>query len=135
LALCIDKICVLKEYPYIYRQRIGSITKNTNDKVICDLEGNIKKSLAIIQNCKLRDSIYIYIAQFMTIYVISLAMADESLWDKHKEYLLKNRYIFKYGIRRREKILYLMLSVFGRKITLKLIKAVSIWKRKRELTL
>ena len=71
----------------------------------------------------------------MSIYVISLAMADESLWDKHNEYLLKNRYILKYGIRRREKILYLMLSVFGRKITLKLIKAVSIWKRKRELTL
>lgn len=109
---------------YVYRQRSGSISHSIKQKNIEDLKDHILSIKSLCQNANKYTQTFLslYLAQEFTNFVVSLSMYEnyinEISWVKqHKD-------ILKHAFSKRSKILNLMLSFLGIKLTINIIRCI-----------
>lgn len=127
LAAVAQTYVVFNSTPYIYRQRNGSITKSPSEEKINDLERNLKKSIEVldaVDNEKKKRALYMFVSQFFSMYLINLSLLKSKKQKQHYQFVNDFQYVLKFGIRRREKGLYLILNILGKRLMLIALKVV-----------
>lgn len=127
LALCVQRVSVLKTNCYIYRQREDSRSHTISEENIFDLENNMEscKALIIADKKQIQNkAFWVFFSRFVSMYIIALAGIDKRLWDNHIEYAKNISIYLSYGNRRREILMYLVYKIFGVSF---LINALSVY--------
>jgi glycosyltransferase involved in cell wall biosynthesis len=126
-----DRCSVLSEIIYAYRQRQGSITKQVSLKHLDDMIYNYMKCLELIQKMdseKIEDYKR-YLSKNLSMIIISLSQFSHKKQKEYYEFVKNNLYVLKYNTRKREKIIYICIKIFGVSLTEQLIKIVYMHKK------
>lgn len=122
LAKYCDKYSVYNHSPYIYRQRLGSVTHSMNSKSFEQLIRNVKTLFLIEVPREKALALRSYIAyQYITVLYNLLYMDN---YKKHENYqdIKDMDFILKYANNRKAKLIYLVNKLFGFNIMLFCLK-------------
>lgn len=109
---------------YVYRQRLGSITHEIGKQNINDVKSHILSIETLVNEKKglNTDNIKMFLAEEFCNFVITLTAykdyKEELCWVEEKKKLLK------WACSKKSKILRLLISLIGVKLTVKLIKLI-----------
>lgn len=125
LSKITEHCVVLKDSPYMYRQRQGSITKKCSEKKLFDLEQNIKKTQNIIseiQDYQKKLALKYFVSRYYFMYFVNLALMPREIQKKHIGTARKYYYFLKFSKCKREIILRFLIRVFGYSLSLKFMR-------------
>lgn len=123
LLSCCDSFCVCPKNVYVYRQQENSITHSINRNSIVQLYNNIIYSLEAIKNMPIqkKDVILNYMAyQYITLLngYVRYCYGDKEIYD----YIVSIKYLSKYNLNKKVKVIDLFTKTLGLKITLFILK-------------
>ncbi len=116
---------------YVYRQRIGSITKTISRKNIDDVMLNYQKCLKLQQgmNIEKEKEYNFYLAKNLSMFMIALAQLDRTEQKEYYPFIRKNLEVLRFYTRKRELYIYLICKMIGIRNTEYLLRIVSERKR------
>ena len=123
----VEKISILSETPYSYRQRTGSITKKISEKNIADIKDNFEKCLLIKRDMSHKKSLAFeyYLAKNMSMFMIALSNLKKQNQSKYYKFIVSNINFLKKYTRKRELLIYMSTKILGISVTESLLSCVS----------
>lgn len=123
----VEKISILSETPYSYRQRTGSITKKISEKNIADIKDNFEKCLLIKRDMSRKKSLAFeyYLAKNMSMFMIALSNLKKQNQSKYYKFIVSNINFLKKYTRKRELLIYMSTKILGISVTESLLSCVS----------
>ena len=120
-----NSCAVIKRDGYAYRQRSNSISKNISKKNIKDIVDNY--SICLLQRENLSSeklAVYDkYLAKNLSMLIIAMSMCTDSLDENYGLFIKNNMKVLKSG-RRREKLIYKSIKIFGLNRTVFFLKKI-----------
>lgn len=114
---------VIKQTPYMYRQREGSITKRVNEKNVSDIYHNYLKCEKIRENIESqrKEAFECYLSRNFSMFLIVLSSLEQNEQRKYYSFIRTHKNILKASNRKREILIYYALLLCGENITEKLL--------------
>lgn len=106
---------------YVYRQRSGSISHSISEKNIVDLKKHIVKINELFQSAEgnKKEILSYYLAQEYTNLIVTMSVYAN--YKEEVEWVKKNKHVLNYACSNRSKILRLMISILGVKLSIGII--------------
>ncbi len=110
--------------PYAYRQRKGSISASVTVKHLDDLEYNMEQCIMLGHSCigERLAAFRTYMAMNVSMYMIILSGMDKNLWKKRIAKIHRWIKFLPYGVRKREQLIKISVSLAGIPGTLHLLR-------------
>lgn len=106
---------IVNDKAYQYRQREGSISQAITEKNIQDVFNNylycVKVAESIAEDKK--KAMNIYLAQNLSMFIISLSLLPQNVWCKYKTFFDDHADVLLNGVRKREKYIYRVYKLLG----------------------